>query len=183
MTSLNRRTAILFRQTRFGRGYLEGDAQAGAVPDVDKAFLDDRIRQAFDDVVPPLRLAERVLEGDVVLRQRGGHVHVGGEADEAIEDSVRRDRDAVNVGVFGDPFQFGDAADIFGVGADYVDCLLLDQVLEVLPEVDLFAGVDRDGRRLLELAEEFGIRVRRVVAGEDVFDPGDVQRLAARART
>ena len=95
-----------------------------------KPLLDDRIRQAFDDVVPPLGLAEWILERDVVLRQGGGHVNVGGETDQPVEDAVRRNEDAVQVGVFRDPFQFRDAADVFGIGADYVDCLLLDQVLE-----------------------------------------------------
>ena len=50
----------------------------------------------------------------------------------------------MEVGVFRDPLQFRDTADVFGIGTDNVDRLLLDQVLEVLPEVDLFAGVNRD---------------------------------------
>jgi len=49
----------------------------------------------------------------------------------------------VNVGIFGDPFEFGDASHVFRVWADYVYCLLFDQILE-MPQIDLFSGVDRD---------------------------------------
>ncbi len=81
---------------RFRSSCTERHTQTRSVPDVDEALLHDRIGQAFDDVVPPLGLAERVLERDVVLRQRGGHMNVGGESDQAVEDAMRRDQDAVN---------------------------------------------------------------------------------------
>jgi len=67
------------------------------------------------------------------LRQGRRHMNVGGQADQAVEDTVRGDQDAVNISVFGDPFELGDAAYVFRVGADYVHRLLLDQVLEILP--------------------------------------------------
>jgi len=78
-------------EVRFGGGYFECHTETGTVPDIDEAFIDDRIWQAFDDVVPPLGLAEWVLESYVVLRQYGGHMNVGGEADQAVEDAVRGD--------------------------------------------------------------------------------------------
>jgi hypothetical protein len=48
----------------------------------------------------------------------------------------------VKIGVFRDPLQFRYPTDIFRVGADNVDSLFFDQILEVLPEVDLFSGVN-----------------------------------------
>ena len=48
-------------------------------------------------------------------------MNVGGEADQAVEDAVRRNGDAVEVGVFGNPFELGYAADVFRVGADDVN--------------------------------------------------------------
>src|ERR1051326_8900168 len=152
-TSSIEESTILFREMRFGTGHLERYSKAGAVPNVDEAFVHNRIWQAFDNVVPPIRLAEWVLERNIILRQGDGHMDVSREADQAIEDAVRRHRDAVDVCVFGDPLKFGDAPDIFRVGSDYVDGLLLNQVLKVLPEVDLFSGMDGDGRGLLEVAE------------------------------
>jgi hypothetical protein len=40
-------------------------------------------------------------------------------------------------------FELGDAADVARVGADHAHGVTLDQILEVLPQVDLLAGVDR----------------------------------------
>ena len=48
------------------------------------------------------------------------------------------------IGVFRDPFHFRDPTHIFRIGADNIDRLFLDQVLEILPQVDLFSGVNRD---------------------------------------
>ena len=53
-----------------------------------------------------------ILEGDVVVRQRGADLHQGGQAEQAVAGAVRRHQDAVQVGVFGDPLQLGDAADV-----------------------------------------------------------------------
>src|SRR5690348_18139363 len=104
---------------RFRRGYLEGHPKTGTVPYVDEAFFDDWIGQTFDDVVPPLGLAVRVFERDVVLRQGRGHMNVSGETDQAVENAVRGNQNAVNIGVFGDPLELGDAAYVFRVGTDY----------------------------------------------------------------
>ena len=81
---------------------------------------------------------------------------MGGDADDAVGDAVRCHHDAVHVGEFGDPFEFGDASDVEGVGADYSDGFGFDEVFEVLAEVDLLAGVDRRGGLHLHFAEEFG---------------------------
>src|SRR6516165_8871206 len=73
--------AILFRQMRFGCAYIESDTETRAVPNVDESALHNRVGQALDDVIPPFRLAKGVLERNVVLRQRGGHMHVGSDTD------------------------------------------------------------------------------------------------------
>src|SRR5271157_2919266 len=62
---------ILVRQARFSRLGLERDAETRAVPNVDEALFHDRVGQAVDNVVPPLGLADRIFEADVVLRQHG----------------------------------------------------------------------------------------------------------------
>ena len=126
-----------------GRLDVELHAHAGPVPDVDEAVLDDRIGQAVDDLVPPVWTADRIFEGDVVLRQGGRDLDQGGQAEQSIAGAVRRHQDAVQIGVLGDPFELGDAADIAGIGSDDVDRLRLDQIFEVLAQVDLLAGVDR----------------------------------------
>ena len=92
-----------------------------------------------------LGLADRVLEADVVRRQGGADLHQRRQADQAVEDAVRRHQDAVQVGVFGDPFQLGDPADVRRVRPDDAHGLRLDQLVEVLAQVDLLAGVDRRG--------------------------------------
>ena len=56
---------------------------------------------------------------------------------------MRRHEDAVQVGVFGDPLQLSNTADVARVGADDVHRVALDQALEVLAQVDLLAGMDR----------------------------------------
>ncbi len=82
------------------------------------------------------------------------------------------------IGVLRNPFEFRNATDVLRVGPNDVNRLLLDQILEILAQIDLFSGVDRDRCRLLQVAKELRIRVGSVVAGEDVFDPRDVHRLA-----
>ena len=64
-----------------------------------------------------------------------------------------------------------------GSGPDHVDGALLDQILEVLAQVDLLAGVDRRGGGPGDVAVEVGHDVRRVVAGDHVFEPHQVERL------
>src|SRR5207302_8740157 len=127
------------------------------------------------DVRPPARFANRVFEGDEVLRQRRAHLHQGGQAEQAVTGAVRRHEDAVQVGIFGDPLQLGDAADVAWVRPDYVDGMALDQGFEILAQVDLFAGVNRCRGALGQIAVDVGVDEWDVVAGDQVFEPGDVQ--------
>ena len=67
-----------------------------------------------------------------------------GQPDQPVENPMRSHQDAVQIGVFRDPLQLRYPADIFRVGADNIDSLFLDEILEVLSEIDLFSGVNRD---------------------------------------
>ena len=49
--------------------------------------------------------------------------------------------------------------------------------LKFSPQVDLLAGMNRDRSALRDFPKDFGVGVRRVVAGDEVFEPGDVERL------
>ncbi len=100
-----------------------------------------------------------------------------GQPDQPIKDPMGSNQDAVEIGVFGDPLQFRQSPDVFRVGSDHIDGLLFDQILEILPQVDLFAGVNRKRSGLGEIPKNFGVGVRRIVAGDDVFDPRDVERF------
>src|SRR5665811_1062486 len=113
-------------------------------------------------------LAHRILERNIVLRQGGRQMHMRGQPDQPIEDPMGSDQDAVEVGIFCDPLQFRQSPDVFRVGSDYVDCLFFDQILEVLPQVDLFAGVNRKRSALGDFPKHFGVGVWRIVAGDDV---------------
>ena len=99
---------------------------------------------------------------------------MGGQPEEAVDDAVGGHEDAVQVGVFGDPFEFGDAADIGGIWANHVDRLLFEQILEVLAQIDLLAGVDRGRGRLGDLAVEVGEHEGGVIAGDHVLEPHDI---------
>src|ERR1700686_3123145 len=126
---------------RLGGFDFEVHAHTWPVPDFDQSVADDRVGQAFDDVVPPLRPGDRVLEGDEVIRQRGRQLNVRGQAEDTIEDSMRRHEDSVQVRVFRHPFQLRDAADIAWVWADHTHGLFLYELHEVLPQVDLLTCV------------------------------------------
>ena len=67
------------------------------------------LRQALDDVIPPGIGAAGVFEGDEVGGQGGADLDQRGQAEDAVAGAVRRHQDAVQIGVFGDPFQLGDA--------------------------------------------------------------------------
>src|ERR1019366_5174835 len=84
--------AILFREARLGCLHTEGHTEARAVPDIDEALLHDRVRQPVDDVIPPLRLAHRILERNIVLRQGGRQMHMRGQPDQPIEDPMGSDQ-------------------------------------------------------------------------------------------
>ena len=99
-----------------GGRHVKGYSQPGPVPDIDEPFIDDRIREPFDNPIPPIGLPIRVLESDVVLRQCGCHVNMRGKADQPVEDPVRSYGDAVDIGIFRDPFEFGNASHILRVG-------------------------------------------------------------------
>ena len=77
----------------------------------------------------------------------------------------------MEVGVLGDPFKLGYPTYVAWVRADDVDRMALDQVLEVLSEVDLLAGVDGSGRGPSYLAVNVGVYVLGVVAGYEVLGP------------
>ena len=115
------------------------------------------VGEALDDVVPPVRTAHGVFEGDVVLGQRRARPGRG-----------RPDRQAVGgaVGAMRMPWRSANSATHFGSarpptskgsGRRRAYRVLLDQVLEVLAVVDLLAGVDRRGRALGHLRNADGL--------------------------
>jgi hypothetical protein len=77
------------------------------------------------------------FEGDVVIRQGGADLNQRGQAQQPVARAMWRHQDAVDVGVLGDPLQFGDAADVARIGTDDIDRVLLDEILEVLAAEDL----------------------------------------------
>ena len=72
-------------------------------------------------------------------------MHQRGQANHPIKHAVWGHQDAVQVGIFSHPFQFGNAANVRRVGPDDVDRMGLDQLFEVLPQINLFAGVNGRG--------------------------------------
>jgi len=120
--------AILVHQMCPRRADIELHAETWPVPHVDEPIRDNGVRQPVDDVVPPSGLADRVLEGDVVARQGGTDLDERGEPEEAIGSPVRRHQEAVQVRVFGHPFQLGQTADIAWIGTDNVDGMTFDQL-------------------------------------------------------
>lgn len=52
-----------------------------------------------------------------------------------------------------------------------------DKIFEVLPQVNLFFGVNRGRRAVCDLLEHPGIPIRRVVACDQVFTPCDEKRF------
>jgi hypothetical protein len=148
---------ILVHQVRFSRLDIECDTETRRIPNVDEATFHHRVRQPIDNVVPPLRLANRILESDVVLWQRCCQLNMRGEPYKPVENPVGSNEDAVEIGVFRDPLHFRQPADIFRVGSNNVDSLFFDKILEVPPEVNLFSGVYM-GRSTLS---EFSVGVRR----------------------
>jgi Ca2+-binding RTX toxin-like protein len=172
--SLVEERGVLFLEVLLRRLGDQVHAHAGALDHVDHAVFHDLLGQAFDDVVPPGVGATRVFEGYVVGGQRGADLDQGGEAEDAVAGAVRGHQDAVQVGVLGDPFQFRNAADIGRVGADNIDGVGFDQLLEILPEINLLAGVDGRRGRHGEVAIDIGIDPRHVVAGQHVLEPHQV---------
>jgi hypothetical protein len=115
--------AIFFREVRLGLLDSEGETETRSVPNVDEAVFDHGIRQAIHDVIPPFGLALGIFESDVVLRQRRAHMHLRSDAEYSVENSVRSYQDPVEIGVLGDPLQFGDPAHILRVRPDHLPVL------------------------------------------------------------
>jgi len=65
--------------------------------DIDETVCDSGIGESAHEVVPPLRSLNRVLQSDVVPRQRGCRVHGRGQADQAVGYPVGRQKDPVQV--------------------------------------------------------------------------------------
>ena len=64
-----------------------------------------------------------------------------------------------------------------GSGPTMLTAWRLDQLLEVLAEIDLLAGVDRRRGGARHLAIDVGVDVRDVVAGDHVLEPHQVELL------
>ena len=131
---------IFVRQMRLRCRHIERHAQTGPIPNVNETAFHNRVGQPVHNLVPPVRLTHWILERNVVLRQGGRQMDVRGEPDHAVENSVRSDLYAVEIGVFRDPLHFRQPTHIFGVGTHNIDRLFFDEVLEIFPEVNLFAG-------------------------------------------
>jgi len=78
---------ILIRQVRFSYLDIEGDTETRPVPNVDKATFDDRVREPFDNLIPPFRLAHRILKGDVVLRQGGRYLNMRSKSYKSVKNA------------------------------------------------------------------------------------------------
>lgn len=82
----------------------------------------------------------------------------------------------MKVGIFGGPFKLSDPADIGGIGTDDINRVTFDQFLEVLAQIDLFAGMDRRRAGTGQPTIDAGIDPGRIVAGEQVLDPEQLVR-------
>ena len=108
------------------------------------------------------------------MRQGRRHLHQRRQPDQPVADAVWCNADAMQVGIFGDPLQFGQPTHIERVGADDVDRLLRQQFDKVLAQVDLFAGVDRGGGAARHGPVEVGAHIGAVVAGDHILQPHQV---------
>ena len=86
------------------------------------------------------------------MRQRRRDLHQSRQTQQAVEHAVGSHEDAVHIGVFGHPFELGDAADVAGIRADDIHGALLNQILKIVPQVDLLTRVDRRRGALRDLA-------------------------------
>ena len=100
-----------------------------------------------------------------------------GQADQSIKNAMRGHHDSMQVGIFRNPLQFGEAADIFRVRTDDAHGVPLNEILEILPQIYLFAGVNRSGCRLCHFTIIIRESVRCVIACEQIFHPHDVERF------
>src|SRR5271163_891061 len=75
LTSVKKLT-ILIREMSFGCLHTEVYPNPRPVPNLDEPSFDDRVGEPIDNVIPPVRLSERILKGDVILRQCRRHLNV-----------------------------------------------------------------------------------------------------------
>lgn len=117
----------------------------------------------------------KIVQGHIAETVQGGaDVDQRTQAEQAIGGAVRGHQDRVHVGVLCNPLELGHAADVRRVRPDHPYRLRLDQLLEVVARIDLFAGVDRRRGRERELAIRLWVDPRHVVAGQHVLEPHDV---------
>ena len=139
--------SLVFFRKIFARSLgIDVEAEPWARQQFDHRIAYDLLRQSDDDFLPPRIGRGGILEGNEVGRQGGAHIDQRPEAEEPVGRAVRRHHDRMHVSVLGDPFEFGDAADVGRIGTDDPHRLRLDQLLEVMAQVDLLAGVDRHRR-------------------------------------
>ena len=151
--------SILFRQILSCLFRIYINTHAWTIPDLDQAVLHDRVRQPFDNVIPPCGISTRILECNEVVRQSRAHLHQSGQSQQSVARAVRRNHNAVQISELSNPFQLGDTTDIAWVGTYNAYCVALDEVLEVLTQIDLLSGVNGCGRRACQFAIDVGIDI------------------------
>ncbi len=72
---------------------------------------------------------------------------------------MRCDLYTVQIGILRDPFHLRDSANVLRIGPDDIDRLLLDQILEVLPEIDFLSRMNGDRSGYRNFTKEFRIRI------------------------
>jgi hypothetical protein len=127
---------ILFSKVGFGCADVEGDAETGLVPNVDKPVFDDGVWQTLHYVVPPIRHALRIFERDVVLRHAGPHMHLRGNPEEPVANSMRSDQDAVESAYSAIPPTSS------GSGPTTSTAWVSIRSLKFLAQANLFSGVN-----------------------------------------
>ena len=118
-----------------------------------------------------------ILKGDVILRHGRSDLDQGSQTKNAVEHPMGRHEDAVQVGVLRHPFELGNAADITRVGTNDIHGAFFDQILEILPQIDLLARVYRGRGTLRHLPVEIRQDVWGVVPGDHIFAPHHIQGL------
>src|SRR4029079_18890474 len=97
--------------------------------------------------MPPRFVRAGIFEGYEIVRQGRADLNERSKAEDSVGSAMGSDEYAMEIGIFGNPFQFGYAPYIAGIGADDAHRLPFDQILEVLPQVNLLAGMDGRGGR------------------------------------
>ena len=94
---INQRTLCPRRTNAAALADIELYAHSRPVPHLDHSVPDDRIGQASDNIVPPLRPSHRVFERDEILRQRGAHLDQRGQPEQPVASAVRRHQYPVQI--------------------------------------------------------------------------------------